>query len=353
MSTSRRSDPKSPVQKAGDAQDPIPDYRTPPRPRTLDEVRAEVAHSIASRLICKYTTIESEPEMLDDPQEEQFINERVEFKIGVTSISTNTQDPGFLHKIAAEVDDYARNKRVNFNYLFIVANTALSSQSLLICSSSYKVLQRAILLTGPKFIGRIEEDHFQGRTWSARIQDLGINSYDELALEDVAKKSASKSITDYTSPPPGSRGIDEILSATRATLQRVTPQQAYEELRTHLSGAPTFLVDIRPVAQRQVEGMIRGSLIIERNVLEWRFDPRSDARLAIADRYDLRVIVFCQEGYTSSLAAHSLQQLGLLNATDMIGGYRAWKEAGLPAEVPPPPSPRSTTASYFSEPSEY
>ena len=92
---------------------------------------------------------------------------------------------------------------------------------------------------------------------------------------------------------------------------------------------PAVLVDIRPFHQRQEEGEIPGALIIERNVLEWRFDPRSAARLDIANRYDLRVIIFCSEGYTSSLAAKSLQELGLWNATDIVGGYKAWKAAGL------------------------
>jgi rhodanese-related sulfurtransferase len=71
-------------------------------------------------------------------------------------------------------------------------------------------------------------------------------------------------------------------------------------------------------------------VVIERNVLEWRLDPRSDARLPFADRYDLEVIVTCQEGYTSSLAAAALQDLGLHRATDLAGGYAAWRAAGLP-----------------------
>ena len=70
--------------------------------------------------------------------------------------------------------------------------------------------------------------------------------------------------------------------------------------------------------------------VVERNVLEWRYDPRSDARLPEAS-YDLRVIVLCQEGYTSSLAARALQQLGIDRVTDVIGGFAAWREAGLPA----------------------
>jgi rhodanese-related sulfurtransferase len=69
------------------------------------------------------------------------------------------------------------------------------------------------------------------------------------------------------------------------------------------------------------------------NVLEWRLDPRRVDRLSIADRYDLRAIVLCQEGYTSSLAAAALQEIGLWNATDVVGGYEAWKNAGLPTEL--------------------
>jgi rhodanese-related sulfurtransferase len=100
--------------------------------------------------------------------------------------------------------------------------------------------------------------------------------------------------------------------------------------RTGRSGPARSLVDIRPDLQRQAHGEIPGALIVERNVLEWRFDPRSAARLPIADRYDLRVVVVCQEGYTSSLAAASLQQLGLHRATDLAGGFAAWRAAGLP-----------------------
>ena len=91
-----------------------------------------------------------------------------------------------------------------------------------------------------------------------------------------------------------------------------------------------MVVDIRPAAQRAAEGGLPGALVVERNVLEWRFDPASDARLPIAG-YDLQVIVLCQEGYTSSLAAAALQELGLGRATDVIGGWAAWRDADRPA----------------------
>ncbi|HEX8008328.1 MAG TPA: rhodanese-like domain-containing protein [Trebonia sp.] len=119
--------------------------------------------------------------------------------------------------------------------------------------------------------------------------------------------------------------IDEILDAARARLVRLTPHAAYGEV----SGGGT-LVDIRPAAQRAAEGEIPGSWIVERNHLEWRFDPACDARLPWVTGYDHQLIVFCQDGYTSSLAAASLHDLGLRCATDMIGGFHAWAAAGLP-----------------------
>jgi rhodanese-related sulfurtransferase len=121
------------------------------------------------------------------------------------------------------------------------------------------------------------------------------------------------------------RTIDEVLADARARLVRVPPEKAHAE---HAAGA--LLVDIRPVGQRAVEGEVPGAVAIERNVLEWRLDPASDARLPMA-RYDLRVLVLCSEGYTSSLAAAALQELGLTRATDVVGGFSAWRAAGLPA----------------------
>jgi rhodanese-related sulfurtransferase len=132
-----------------------------------------------------------------------------------------------------------------------------------------------------------------------------------------------------TTPPPGSYGIDEILQTARTRLTRLDPHQTSRAMR---GGA--ILVDIRPAAQRAEHGEIPGAIIIERNVLEWRLDPRSSARLSFATGYDLEVIVTCQEGYTSSLAAASLQDLGLFRATDLAGGFAAWQAAGLPTLGP-------------------
>ncbi len=126
--------------------------------------------------------------------------------------------------------------------------------------------------------------------------------------------------------PSGARTIDEILAASRARLVRLTPDQAFAEM-----SAGGVLIDIRPAAQRAEQSEIPGSTVVERNHLEWRLDPASDARLPWVTGYDPRVIVICVDGYTSSLAAAALHDLGLHRATDVIGGFRAWTAAGLPS----------------------
>jgi rhodanese-related sulfurtransferase len=131
------------------------------------------------------------------------------------------------------------------------------------------------------------------------------------------------------SRPAGALSIDEILAAARARLTRLRPEAAY---RAAQAGA--LLIDIRPAGQRAAEGEIPGATIIERNVLEWRFDPACSAALPVAS-YDLQVIVFCSEGYTSSLAAASLLDLGVHRATDLDGGFLAWQAAGLPVATLP------------------
>ena len=121
------------------------------------------------------------------------------------------------------------------------------------------------------------------------------------------------------------RTIDEVLAEARQRLRRLGPAETYEAM-----GRGAVLVDIRTQAQRAEQGRVPGSLHVERNVLEWRFDPQSGARLPQAAGYDVQVIVMCVEGYTSSLAAVALQDLGLARATDLDGGFRAWEKAGLP-----------------------
>ena len=128
----------------------------------------------------------------------------------------------------------------------------------------------------------------------------------------------------------GALSIEQVLSAARARLRRLTPDEVYEAV----AKTESILVDIRPDSQRAIEGNIAGALVVDRNVLEWRFDPASSTRPTVVTNHDLQVIVFCSEGYTSRLAAASLKDLGLWRATDMVGGFHAWRATGLPV-VPP------------------
>lgn len=125
-------------------------------------------------------------------------------------------------------------------------------------------------------------------------------------------------------------GIDELVERVRAGLDRVGPQEAHDAARA----GEALLVDIRYAALRDRDGLIPGALVVERNELEWRLDPQGSHRVPEATGHDLHVIVICNEGYASSLAVASLRQLGLHRATDLIGGFQAWKAAGFPVTSP-------------------
>jgi rhodanese-related sulfurtransferase len=126
-------------------------------------------------------------------------------------------------------------------------------------------------------------------------------------------------------------GVNDLLGDSRSRLVRVSARAAYQEV---LFGR-AVLVDIRTQAQRDQEGEVHadlGPVVIERKTLEWCLDPRHPSSLPIAD-FRLRVIVICQDGYTSSLAAEVLLRLGIQRSTDIIGGFAAWRAAGLPRHV--------------------
>jgi len=126
--------------------------------------------------------------------------------------------------------------------------------------------------------------------------------------------------------------IDALLAEARADLDRVRPDDLAAEMT-----AGALVVDTRPSEQRHRDGVLPGALVIDRNVLEWRLDPTSPHRIREADDPDRRVIVVCNEGYSSSLAAASLRRLGLRRATDLVGGYQAWRALLLPGPRRPGP----------------
>lgn len=129
--------------------------------------------------------------------------------------------------------------------------------------------------------------------------------------------------------------IAELLAAARGELERLDAQATHAALA---EGA--VLIDIRTEGQITANGTIPGALVIGRNVLEWRLDPASGVRHPAAPGLDDHVILICDEGYQSSLAAATLKRLGFHRATDLIGGFRAWRAAGLPVE-PCSPDPES------------
>ncbi|HET6563744.1 MAG TPA: rhodanese-like domain-containing protein [Marmoricola sp.] len=112
--------------------------------------------------------------------------------------------------------------------------------------------------------------------------------------------------------------VDGLLAAVRAGVERVTADRLPAE-----AAAGALVVDIRPVEQRARDGELPGALVVDRNVLEWRLDPTCPHRLPEADDPERRVVLVCNEGYSSSLAAATLRRLGLSRATDLVGGYQA------------------------------
>ena len=129
--------------------------------------------------------------------------------------------------------------------------------------------------------------------------------------------------------------IDQLLASARRRLQRLRPDEAQEASR---DGA--ILIDIRSDSQIAADGTIPGALVIARNVLEWRLDPASTHRHPDAPGLGDHVILVCNEGYQSSLAAATLHDLGFERATDLDGGFQAWRQAGLPV-APPPSGPQN------------
>jgi rhodanese-related sulfurtransferase len=118
---------------------------------------------------------------------------------------------------------------------------------------------------------------------------------------------------------------DDLLAEARRGLSRLDPAEAASAI-----SAGAVLVDIRTELQRERDGTVPGSVWLQRNVLEWRCDPASPARDERVSDLHRRLIVMCDAGYASSLAAASLQRLGHEHATDLVGGFQAWRAAGLP-----------------------
>jgi rhodanese-related sulfurtransferase/predicted metal-dependent enzyme (double-stranded beta helix superfamily) len=194
---------------------------------------------------------------------------------------------------------------------------------------------RDVRAFGPRYVHDVRNAS-QAPAVSIHVYSPPLTDMNHYALDDGALRPLPESEALEPECPDGLRqdrprltrryGIGEALVAARRRFGRLSAARAYEE--TQESGA--MLVDIRPLCQRAREGMVPGALVVERNVLEWRFDPASNARLPVVTSYDVRPVLLCSEGYASSLAVASLQEIGLWRATDVIGGFKAWCQAGLP-----------------------
>ncbi len=134
--------------------------------------------------------------------------------------------------------------------------------------------------------------------------------------------------------------VDALLAVARAGLDRVEP----EDLAAEMAGG-ALVVDTRPVEQRRRDGDLPGALLVDRNVLEWRLDPTSPHRIPEVTGPGTRVIVVCDQGYSSSFAAATLRQLGLVRATDLVGGFQAWRLARGPG------GPQATAGAMSTVPS--
>lgn len=123
--------------------------------------------------------------------------------------------------------------------------------------------------------------------------------------------------------------IATLLEAARKGIDRVRAADLASEIA---DGA--LVVDIRPIEQRQRDGELPGAIVIDRNVLEWRLDPTSPNRIPEVADAGRRIVIVCDQGYSSSLAAATLRQLGLDRASDLIGGFQAWQRLGVPSKNP-------------------
>jgi rhodanese-related sulfurtransferase len=124
--------------------------------------------------------------------------------------------------------------------------------------------------------------------------------------------------------------IEDLLELSRSHIDRMTPSEALAAQR-----AGALLIDIRPESQRRRDGTIAEAVVIDRNVLEWRLAPTSRWRISEVSDAGRQVVLVCNQGFQSSLAAYTLRRLGLPNAADVVGGFEAWLADGLPVSRQP------------------
>lgn len=246
----------------------------------MDDVMDEVATSLALRAKLQAETIK----IASDEQ----------VKICVCCTMSKNDDRRFMEVLAVKIH---HAMALHASYLFALfpnVHSSSNSATLVICGAPQLLVTKAAILAGLRFKTRLAEVRDEEGTWTGALAPRpgsaawAESGYDEELLWDILRKSVIPS--NPAKPPPDSRGVEELLAEAREKLDRLSPREAFEE-----GLSEGILVDIRSESQRVRHGTIPGAIFIERNDLEWCFDPRSTAtRLPIADRYDLRVIVYCQ-----------------------------------------------------------
>ncbi|KAJ6600419.1 hypothetical protein DFH09DRAFT_901433 [Mycena vulgaris] len=294
----------------------LPDNSTQastPGLRTLEDVRHQVAVEVAIRAINAAESVDG-------------------VRLGVALTLSKSDDEAFLRRVAGVI----AHQLLLTQHLFALASTGPDQNTLLLTGSPPTHVQRALLLVTAALPTRISSSYTapDGSLFTARVQY--ITPADEPTLLRALRQAVA---LDTRAPPPGSRGVEQLLADARRGVRRLTPREAFDAVRGAGAGEePTFIVDIRAAPRR---GGITGSLLVDRNDLEWAFDPRlaaspyiASTRLLISSSFAIRPILICADGRASSLAAHSLRQLGLYNATDVVGGWAAWvREFGEHGEL--------------------
>ena len=256
----------------------------------------------------------------------------------INVVDTLEKDTDYFLLVLAAVKARADGKPFMFVIYRCPPHKDNSTFPVALAASSIPLLRGAVSLLHAKLLNRIKSESLLDEdawTWTAEVSDLGRGQRDLELLWDVLRKTPYT--IDPLLAPPGARTYPQLLSAAHVRLRRLTAKQAHEAATERQSmGHPpsSLLVAIRPVSQRLEYGVIPGAMHVERILLESAFDVKStDNTTRKVDRFDSRTILFDQDGTASALAAISLHDMGLLNATDMIGGFAAWRDAGLPTTL--------------------
>ncbi|GJJ14179.1 hypothetical protein Clacol_008440 [Clathrus columnatus] len=254
--------------------------------RTMDDVMDEVATTLALRAKMQAETVTVAPD------------EQV--KIGVCSTMSRSDGRQFMEVLASKIH-HAMALHASYIFaLFPGVNSSSNPATLVLCGAPQVLVTKAAILAGLRFKTRLAEIRDDENTWTGSLAPRpgsaawAESGYDEEMLWDILRKTVIPS--NPAKPPPDSRGVEELLAEAREKLDRLSPREAFDEALHD-----GILVDIRSESQRIKYGTIPGAIFIERSDLEWCFDPRSiNTRLPIADRYDLRVIIYCQVDVLSS-----------------------------------------------------